>query len=1298
MGNDDVSNGGPAGDGAQPPERNSLRLALKRLALMLGAVLILFVALIALVALVEIRIPLDWARARIESAASAASVDSGVHLKLRGPLALITGPLPALEARDLVIETRGEGGSIEFLRLGMARSGIELRALLSREVHLMRFSASDLVLRLDAGTFAAIAAARRTAEANVPVTPAAPSTDGWRFGGVSTLQVERARATIALPALTLPLEIGVDTLTLKAPKGSSLTIQASGTAAGQAMRVDYRGGRVADFIAGELTVPMDLRVAIADASFSGKGTLDLSTRRGDYHVELNGNRRYLERILPRFKAGRGDVNEVSIEGRLLTSPSGTRFEDATLVAGRTSAKLTLRQTLDNGRLRTQGRFEFELLDLTPWLPVFAATQGDEAADADVLGPIRALQRAMGVDFEVKAAQVIWPRRTANDVQFALRVTEDRVELESRARVLTGSLEANALLETGQKEATLRVDAQGGPIVLESLVPALERKGITATVRTAKLTGRGRGTSSTALVQSLEGELDLRDADGQYLPEQDAPPMRVKVKLAHLVATRDALQGSFEAAIEDARIALKLSSERAAVEADHRVVHSAFDMTVKRPRQRAHLRAQGALTLKPKTWAVDVKDARLGPTRGSATAKGSWDAKTPMSIHADFARFDVATMDFFDFGRRGKPRKAKRWQDVVVLPRGLRLPPMDLQLSAKRVDIEPARANAVRVTVRSRSGRLERSTFALRAKGGTLTGELSADFTGKVPRLDARVTGKSFDAQTLLARLGVKVKRARTQSLEMRYELRGKRLKEIVAASTMKIAAQGLDLAMPGLADARRTLTLRGTVDVASTKGRLSASVSGTLNKHKFSANSRGPELAALIARDERVSVDVTLNVADSTLEAHGTVAASPEADLRVRISGKRLDELLALGGLKTSLASAFSASTQFKLTRKQRYAFDKIDARTGESTITGRVLADLSAARPNFEATLASPSLRLIDIGGGIAKEVVRESRGAALKAKEVPWLASLRRYDAKIDLNAKRLFAAGEWLGPVRFKARLKAGRLQISPLEIRSKDGSLVAHGSVVAPRGAADPSFGLIADLKQFNLTPVLRALDPEGKKGTAILDARAVLRSRGLGKTIVENLDGTLDIASYASGVGAGQLDMMGINVLSIAQDTLDPESGSKLNCAVGVFDIGKGLMKSRALFADTTRMRIIGNLDLDLRARTLDGGLRPFPKNPALFRISTPVDISGTFDAPRVSLATTALPELLIRFSNPYTLFLGTLVETRSSKADGSDDCRAAFEKAKFARSEVGANGKDADDAAKSPLQRLEDVVTPKGDQ
>jgi hypothetical protein len=54
----------------------------------------------------------------------------------------------------------------------------------------------------------------------------------------------------------------------------------------------------------------------------------------------------------------------------------------------------------------------------------------------------------------------------------------------------------------------------------------------------------------------------------------------------------------------------------------------------------------------------------------------------------------------------------------------------------------------------------------------------------------------------------------------------------------------------------------------------------------------------------------------------------------------------------------------------------------------------------------------------------------------------------------------------------------------------------------------------------------------------------------------------------------------------------------------------------------------------------------------------------------VTLATGALPGQLIRYSNPYTIFLGSLLDMRSAQPDGSEDCRAAYAKADAARPEL----------------------------
>ena len=51
-----------------------------------------------------------------------------------------------------------------------------------------------------------------------------------------------------------------------------------------------------------------------------------------------------------------------------------------------------------------------------------------------------------------------------------------------------------------------------------------------------------------------------------------------------------------------------------------------------------------------------------------------------------------------------------------------------------------------------------------------------------------------------------------------------------------------------------------------------------------------------------------------------------------------------------------------------------------------------------------------------------------------------------------------------------------------------------------------------------------------------------------------------------------------------------------------------------------------------------------------------------------------MPDLVIRYASPYTMLLSMLTQTENAKPDGSDDCRAAYAKAKDARPEIERSG------------------------
>ncbi len=1229
-------------------------------------------AALLFLALFEFRIPLDFLRPRVEQLVRNAT---GLALRLEGPAYALTGPGHGFEMHDVTFRAPTAGGEmLELLRVGRLRWQISLVALLDRELRILSVQASDAEIRFDAEAFAALGAVKRRESA----AREAPSSDDWRLVEATRVDVLRARGYVQLPALTRPLRLQVDALGLRAAEGRPLTIDARGALAGRPMLIAFRTASIADLAAGVRRIPLEARFDLADASIDGRGTLDLQTLHGDYALAVSGKGSFIERMVPGFQAALGEVGEVSARGRLRTAPEGTALESVQLAFGRTRASGALQQRSAGDRLAIRGRLDFETLDLRPWLPLLQARDGAPrpagGGMGDALERLRAMQRSADVDVGVRVGRLLWPQREAQDVEASLRAGTDAVALQLKAQLRKSPLEAQARLDTAQDEARLRVEAKSGAFDLEALHPDLARAGVGGTVRGMQLALRAAGASTPELLRSLQGELELQGIDARWRRDRQGEGMQIKLDAAQLAATRDTLRGAFKAAIDDARLELKLESARAPIVAEARVVESTFALSMRRSRQRDRaLNVRGTLRLEPKRWTVDVKEARLGKTRGGGTLRGAWDGTAPLDLALRLAYFEKAALEFFDFDSVRRGAKPLRWEEIPVLPGGVTLPSADLDLLAARVEAAPYRFENLRLRGRSRDGRLETLQVETRAKAGALRGELSADLRGRDPRLSARLAARDFDARQLLERLGVALDRATAKKLDAKLELRGARLGEAVAQSTLQFSAQGFDAAMPGLLDERRRLRFEGKVDASSLKGRLLVSAEGALNGKAFRARSRGPELATLMTRVDRVAVDIDLSVADSALGVHGVIAKGPQADVAIRLSAKRANELLALGGLESRARGALSASAQLKLTPPARYAFEQLDVRLGASALSGRVVADWSAARPSLDAELAGAELRLRDLGvnASDAEAEMLALEKADAKASPAPdWIAPLRRFDARVKLNVERLFAAGELLGSLQAETRLEAGRLHVGPLALREGDRALRAEGEVDA--ASAIPAYVLDAELRDYDLTPLLRSFKLSSQ-GTASFDARAALRSRGLGKDVVSNLSGAFDIASYGAGVGSGAIELMGIDPLGLVLNTLERTRESKINCAVGVFDLDKGVMKSRALFVDTTRLRIVGNFDVDLGMRTLHGAFRPHPKNPRLFNVSTPIDISGTFEQPRVSLATSALPALLIRYSNPYTMFLGTLIETEGAKADGQDDCRAAYARTHAARPE-GSGG------------------------
>ena len=593
--------------------------------------------------------------------------------------------------------------------------------------------------------------------------------------GLRTLHVERARVIGGLGGLATTEEISLAALTLDAPAAEPLTIEASGTFAGEPLKVAFRTASFDELRGGVKRLPLEAQVTMANASLSIKGTRERDSQRGEYAVAAWVRSDFLDRALPGYGALLAGVRDASAEGRVRIGPGAFSIDSTKFSSGRTRGRGEFHWSAGARRASARGRVDLELLDLAPWLD--GQRVRPARARTDALDVVRRMQRAADVSLEVNAAALSWPERAAHDVRLALRAGRDVATIEGSARLHTGTFRARARLDTAQQEASFALEAQGGPVALERLHPAIEQAGWSGVARSAKLTVRSRGAHEAALVESAEGEAELANVDAIWLAGKQRKAERIAIDRMQLSLTRDAMRGSLSAAVADARVKLNLSGKRAEGVERERVVRSDFELTVRRSRRPGEqLAARGTLALDRQGWSVDLTDARLGSSRGSATVKGAWLGAAPLQLRAALDSLDLKAVKFFDLddnGRNAAPaRQDESWADIRLLPAETRLPDMDFELSAKRFDAAPARFESVRVSGRGFDGRLAEAKLEGRLAGGTLAAELSADLRGTIPQLQASLSATDFDAAGILALAGLKAARVKAASLEAKLDLRG----------------------------------------------------------------------------------------------------------------------------------------------------------------------------------------------------------------------------------------------------------------------------------------------------------------------------------------------------------------------------------------------------------------------------------------------------------------------------------------------------------------------------------------------
>jgi hypothetical protein len=104
------------------------------------------------------------------------------------------------------------------------------------------------------------------------------------------------------------------------------------------------------------------------------------------------------------------------------------------------------------------------------------------------------------------------------------------------------------------------------------------------------------------------------------------------------------------------------------------------------------------------------------------------------------------------------------------------------------------------------------------------------------------------------------------------------------------------------------------------------------------------------------------------------------------------------------------------------------------------------------------------------------------------------------------------------------------------------------------------------------------------------------------------------------------------------------------------------MREKAIYLDTSNMRIAGTSEIDFNTRQLSVRLAPKAKKPEFFSMAVPIQVKGDFDDFGFGVGGLRLAGQLVSFATSPIHVPIRRIFTQDAPADGAEACKAAWTK------------------------------------
>lgn len=1243
--------GGERG-GAQDPASVRMR-PWRRVGVALGACACL--ALGALGAAFLAGASLDLSRWR-DAAALRASAALGRPVALQGALQLSLGRPLRLRIGGLRISNPPGFGAADFATVGAATLRIDPLDVLRGRLRLRGVEASDVVLRLErAGD----------GRGNWSFPPARASASPPAAIDPGPIRLQRLLLQFHDQGSATRRSIEVDELSARIGPDDPLRLALQGPDASRhRYQLRVEGASLQALQQAREPWPFSLEFKSADAWLQAQGTLD--ARQGEARFYLGAGAGDLARAAGLPGAGWLPPGGASLNANVSASSSGIALTQLQGRLGDAALSGHLGWSRDAARPRLSGALQLASLDLRPWLQADPPSPARVQDDAPAWHAL-ALRDAVPADVDLELGVGRW-------LGLPLPIQDVKLRLLADARGVHAPLSATlaGAAVSGQLDldlaaptpgVALRLDARD--IALDGLARELAAlQGLQGRLGRAALRLKGSGETPAALLQGLEATVEMAAAQLNYRHAGLARPLAFTLDTLQLGAARgEPLRGSAQGALLGQRtrlsvragtvaemlrggsvpLHLALAQDRATLRVQGALGPAAaardtaldFELQARNsgdlarwlpvaPESALPVALRGRLRRSTDAWSLQRGTLDIGRSRLQIDAQRSRSDGRPLTTaRVRGALLDVQQLSTLSAGARA-PAAAGARLDAPILAGAIELSDADLDLALQQVWLGRTELRDVVAVARTRDGRLLPSPLTGRLGGAPFTAQVEFDARGELPAAQFDLRARDIDVGALLSTLGVAEDiEARADSLQLALQARGNSWRELAAGTSLQARLSGGALRVLGAArrPAADILVQEAAVEAAAGQP-LQLRLSGRLEQTPVRLEVSTGSFADFAGDASRVPFAMAAQAAGTRLSLDGEVSLplGRAGQLSFEVGGPRLDSLNELARVELPAWGPWSLRGPIRMT-DTGYALQGLTLAVGQSRLHGSGELELGGTRPRAELRLQAPRIRLDDFpmperlsdpleppppDGGV--------RGTAARtAGRIDRLLSarfLRRFDAQVDARADEVLSGADRLADGAFHLKLREGRLDLDPAVLNLPGGGMRLSMSYDLKQSEVD--FHVAAQVERFDYGIVARRLQRANDlRGLFSMNLYLAGRAPSL-HSMLRHADGRLDVAVWPTELRSGVFNLWSANLVLALLPLIDPGQKSQVNCIVARFDLQDGGLSEDQFLIDTSTVRVRGTGHADLSTEELAFVFRPRAKGPGLFRLQTPLRVSGTF--------------------------------------------------------------------------------------